>query len=157
MENPNRLEKSFRYDNWANQECLKSIIACDSPPHRVREIIAHIVGAQLLWMSRLNLPVSKTAVWPSLTLEQCDHELVQISQRWQDFLGKTEPEGLTQEVAYVNSKGEPWQNSVLDILNHVLIHSSYHRGQVATLLGQSGFLPAYTDYIHCIRQKLVDQ
>ena len=59
-------------------------------------------------------------------------------------------------MAYVNSKGEQWSTTVEDILLHVVLHSSYHRGQVAYILRAGGFTPPYTDYVHCIRNGLVE-
>jgi uncharacterized damage-inducible protein DinB len=58
-------------------------------------------------------------------------------------------------VGYTNSKGEPWTNTVEEILTHVVIHSTYHRGQIASDLRNAGLEPAYTDYIHALRQKLI--
>ena len=63
---------------------------------------------------------------------------------------------LVRSVAYVNSKGEEWTTSVEDILMHVVLHSAYHRGQVAYVLRAGGATPAYTDYAHCVRNGLVD-
>jgi uncharacterized damage-inducible protein DinB len=55
----------------------------------------------------------------------------------------------------VNSKGEPYTSSVEDILTHVVFHGAYHRGQIAAKMRESGLEPAYTDYIHAIRQGFV--
>jgi uncharacterized damage-inducible protein DinB len=37
-------------------------------------------------------------------------------------------------------------------LIHVLFHSAYHRGQIALQMRASGLTPAYTDFIHAVRQ-----
>jgi uncharacterized damage-inducible protein DinB len=63
---------------------------------------------------------------------------------------------LVRSVAYVNSKGEDWTTAVDDILFHVVLHSTYHRGQVAHVLRAGGATPAYTDYVHCVRSGLVE-
>ena len=47
-------------------------------------------------------------------------------------------------------------SSVEDVLTHVIIHSGYHRGQIAMLLGRAGHETAYTDFIHCIRQQKIN-
>ena len=44
----------------------------------------------------------------------------------------------------------PW-----DVLTHVVTDSAYHRGQVASELRAGGFEPAYTDFIHAVRQGLL--
>ncbi|MBI3466927.1 MAG: hypothetical protein HY000_28265 [Planctomycetes bacterium] len=44
-----------------------------------------------------------------------------------------------------------YRNTVCDILIHVVNHSSYHRGQLAILLGQEEKTPPVTDYIAYLR------
>ena len=66
------------------------------------------------------------------------------------------PEKLAEAVSYKNSKGEVWSNSVQDILMHVVIHSAYHRGQIAADMRSAGHVPAYTDFIHGVRQGLLE-
>jgi len=44
---------------------------------------------------------------------------------------------------------------VEDILTHVLFHSAYHRGQIALQMRASALEPAYTDFIHAVRQGFV--
>jgi len=55
----------------------------------------------------------------------------------------------------VNSKGETWSSQVNDVLLHVITHSAYHRGQIASDMRAAGLTPAYTDFIHAIRQEIV--
>ena len=43
-----------------------------------------------------------------------------------------------------------------DILAHVVLHSAYHRGQIAAAVRAGGGEPAYTDMIHAVRQGLVE-
>jgi len=38
---------------------------------------------------------------------------------------------------------------------HVIMHSAYHRGQIATDMRAAGLTPAYTDFIHSIRRGFV--
>jgi uncharacterized damage-inducible protein DinB len=45
---------------------------------------------------------------------------------------------------------------VEDILTHVLLHSAYHRGQIASQTRAAGGTPAYTDFIHAVRQGFVE-
>jgi len=62
---------------------------------------------------------------------------------------------LAGSIEYRNSKGERWQSSVADVLTHVLLHGSYHRGQIASAVRAAGGIPAYTDFIHASRQGLL--
>jgi uncharacterized damage-inducible protein DinB len=62
---------------------------------------------------------------------------------------------MDETIAYKNSKGEPWTSRVQDILTHVFFHSAYHRGQIASEMRRAGYAPAYTDFIHGVRQGLI--
>jgi uncharacterized damage-inducible protein DinB len=45
---------------------------------------------------------------------------------------------------------------VQDVLTHVVLHSAYHRGQIASQMRAGGEQPAYTDFIHAARQGLIE-
>jgi uncharacterized damage-inducible protein DinB len=38
----------------------------------------------------------------------------------------------------------------------VLLHGSYHRGQIASAVRAAGGTPAYSDFIHASRKQLID-
>src|SRR5688572_32730826 len=46
-----------------------------------------------------------------------------------------------------NTKGEQWKYPLWQMMQHVVNHSSYHRGQAATLMRQLGTEPAPTDFL----------
>ncbi|MCF8317339.1 MAG: hypothetical protein K9I02_01220 [Haliscomenobacter sp.] len=50
-------------------------------------------------------------------------------------------------INYSNSKGQLFSNSIQDMLFHIINHSTYHRGQVATEFKRQGLEPLVTDYI----------
>jgi uncharacterized damage-inducible protein DinB len=76
-----------------------------------------------------------------------------LASLWLEYLANTAD--LDKAISYQNSKGEAWSSAVIDVLTHVLMHSAYHRGQIASHMRESGRTPAYTDFIHGIRQGLV--
>ena len=92
-------------------------------------------------------------MWPELSLEQCNDLLQDLGRR---LAGDLDQDSPARQVRYTNSRGEPWTSTVEEILTHIVIHSAYHRGQIASDLRASGQEPAYTDYIHAVRQHLVD-
>jgi uncharacterized damage-inducible protein DinB len=71
-------------------------------------------------------------------------------------LVQSDDAGLAQEVHYKNSKGEPWTSNVADVIQHVVFHSAYHRGQIASDVRAAGKEPAYTDFIHAVRNGFID-
>ena len=75
---------------------------------------------------------------------------------WRNYLTQLSPAGFDEKIEYRNSKGEAWSSRVEDVLTHVLLHSAYHRGQVALEMRSAGIGPAYTDFIHAVRQGFVE-
>ena len=145
----------FAYDGWANQEVLKGLRATAAMPPRALKLMAHIFSSQHLWMERLEQKPQTLPVWPDFTLDPCDRQAVELPALWKSYLaGKSEAD-LAEPVRYQNSQGETWSSRKDDILMHLITHSVYHRGQVAAAVRAAGFTPAYTDFIHSIRQGLV--
>jgi uncharacterized damage-inducible protein DinB len=144
-----------RYNAWANAETVRSLRAGD-PPQRATTWLAHLVGAEALWLARLRHEQSDVPVWPDLDLDSAAAKLDDLAVSWQQYLDSLEPDDLYDGVAYRNTKGEFWTSQVSDILTHVVIHQGYHRGQIAAALREAGQTPAYTDYIHAVRQGFVE-
>jgi uncharacterized damage-inducible protein DinB len=116
--------------------------------------MSHIIAAELLWLSRMEGTPAPLPVWPDLSLEDCQERQRDLARRLtRSLAGWADP--LSRQVSYTNSKGEAWSNTVEDILTHVVIHSAYHRGQIASDVRASGLEPAYTDYIHAVRQGML--
>jgi uncharacterized damage-inducible protein DinB len=146
------LSRLFAYDAWANRETLASIEAAASPPAVAVKRMAHVLGAEWLWLARLKRERSPLAVWPELSLAECRREGSRLEAAWRELLVGLSEEALARRVSYVNSKGEPWESAAGDILQHVVLHSVSHRGQIASDLRAAGCEPAYTDFIHAARQ-----
>jgi uncharacterized damage-inducible protein DinB len=150
------LRRLMAANDWANRELLAGLLAAESPPRRALEIFAHIIGAERLWLARLNLVNDKPAVWPAPAPEGFAEELLELQHGWEDLFGDFGQDGLGRHVRYTNSKGEEWSSTVEEILTHVALHSAYHRGQIAMELRAAGIVPAYTDFIHGARQGLFE-
>ncbi len=145
--------RMFVYDHWANRECLSAIAKGNGSAEALRRI-AHVLSAEKLWLERLRGEPQTTPVWPSATVDQCVALADEMSQQWSKYV--RECPGLDYKIEYRNTRGEKWSSRVEDILTHVLMHSTYHRGQVALELRTSGAEPASTDFIHAVRKGLVE-
>ncbi len=75
---------------------------------------------------------------------------------WKEFLSPANEAELSFPVSYKNTKGESFTSAKEDVLLHVITHSAYHRGQIAAEMRAGGVTPAYTDFIHAVRQGFVD-
>jgi uncharacterized damage-inducible protein DinB len=143
--------RQFSYNAWANQEVLNAIEPDDATSQSLY-LFSHVLSAERLWLERIRQQPQSLPVWPRFTVEECKRLASEMGSSWQKYLNEVDSSQLSDEVAYRNSKGERWTNSVHDILSHVLLHSSYHRGQIAKEMRAQGKQPAYTDYIHAARQ-----
>jgi uncharacterized damage-inducible protein DinB len=161
MEIIDHLRRQFAYDAWANREVLAGLRASAHPSGRPLQLLAHILSAERLWLERIRQQPQSLPVWPDFTFEQCEAQIGSLAQLWRDFFAQLSSPGLAEKVlaekvSYKNSRGEPWTSAVQDILTHVLLHSAYHRGQIASQVRAAGEQPAYTDFIHAVRQGLIE-
>ncbi len=152
MSRQSDLLRLFAYDDWANREALRSLR--DGGPAAARRRMAHIIGAQWTWLQRLakGPPVE---VWPDLDLDACSAQLDELRERYGELFRTLTEEGLARRVSYTNTKGRKFESTAGEILTHVALHGAYHRGQIASDVRAHGQEPAYTDFIHATREKLV--
>jgi uncharacterized damage-inducible protein DinB len=150
------FRRQFRYDEWANREVLRAVRSSRASAVRGRQLLAHILSAELLWLERLQQRPQTEPVWPELSFERCEEWNAKVAGLWRDYLATLGPDDLSKTVTYKNSKGEPWTSTVEDVAAHVLMHSAYHRGQIASWMRANGDTPAYTDFIHAVRQGLIE-
>ena len=152
VKHPPRL---FTYDAWANQEVLSGLRAVPTPPARALKFIAHVLASERLWLERLARQERTLPVWPEFTIEECEGQAAELSLLWGNYMAASSEIDLAKSVSYQNSKGENWSSRKDEILMHVVMHAAYHRGQIATEMRAAGLNPAYTDFIHSIRQGFV--
>jgi uncharacterized damage-inducible protein DinB len=152
---PDYYARLLRYDAWANAETLGSLREGEAPAKAVRWM-GHIVGAGALWLARLRQEPPGMAVWPDLDLDGCAAGIERLADSWPRYLQTLSPADLEEGIGYRNSLGEYWTSTVGDILTHVPMHGAYHRAQIAAAVRESGREPAYTDFIHAVRQGFVE-
>ena len=156
------LRRQFAYDEWANREVLTAIRAAgganpSSANHRSLQLMSHILAAERVWLERLKRQPQSVPVWPEPDLAQCEAEAAALGGLWLEFLDLITAGDVSQSISYKNSKGEAWTSTIVDVLTHVVMHSAYHRGQIASHMRASGQTPAYTDFIHGVRQGLIKE
>jgi uncharacterized damage-inducible protein DinB len=149
------LRRQFAYDEWANREVLAALRASGNASQRSLQLVAHLLSAERIWLERLKQQPQSSPVWPKLGLEECEAQAAEMAGLWREYLDLITAGDVNQSVSYKNSKGEEWTSTIVDILTHVVMHSAYHRGQIASHMREIGQTPAYTDLIHGVRQGLV--
>ena len=134
----------FEYHNHFNQQLADLLIEqSDRINKQTIPLFSHLINAHQIWNSRIlkSEPLGVHEVHP---LEKCK-DLDSINYR--DTLKILNEFDLNNKVAYENSKGSKFENSIQQILFHVANHLTHHKGQIILDLRQNGIEPIVTDYI----------
>lgn len=137
------FDSLFQYNTYCNQPLIKHA-ALHPWPEKSVLLFSHILNAHEIWNARI-LGVSTTrTVWELREPVQWQ----QIQQENDQITAKIVPSKEFDElVSYQNSRGSSFTNSVRDILFHIVNHSTYHRGQIATDFRNQRLEPLVSDYI----------
>ena len=149
----NNIRQLYDYNRWADRRTLRvaSALASDdflrpmvNSFSSVRDTLAHILGAAWIYMERWQGRSPKALLNPETfpTVQSLQSRWETLVQDQMQFI-----EALTQERAYINLRGQRYSYPLWQQLVHVVNHSSYHRGQVTTLLRQLGAEAVSTDFL----------
>lgn len=139
-----KLIDIFEYTYHFNVEMIKVISENRKlVDDKTISLINHTLNAQQIWNARI-LEEKTFEVWqinPFESLEEINHgnflKSIDIIRNFD----------LDKRVEYQNSRGTKFENSIFEMLFHAVNHSTYHRGQINSLLKQNGITPVLTDYI----------
>lgn len=146
------IRRVFEYDHWANRQVAEALAKSSSPPPKSVRYLAHIVAAAAVWLARLKHQPAPLPAWPEFLAADLLPQLDIVDRAWQELIEGLSDTVLESKCEYANSKGESCGDRVEDILRHVVMHSAYHRGQIAADMRAAGLEPVYTDFIHAVRQ-----
>jgi uncharacterized damage-inducible protein DinB len=138
------------YHAWANEQVcgwLEKISEEEwnrplvSSFNSLRETILHVAGAEKIWVERLlKYPALRTL---SETFNGSKKELIkiwkEISKSFKKLIKDMPEDQFHQKLKYKTTKGIEYNQPYYQLLAHVINHSTYHRGQVVTMLREVGF------------------
>ncbi len=162
------LINHLEYNLWANERIGHLLMAQDdsviyreqpSSFASIAKTVLHIWDAEVFWLSRMK--GGKIADWPSKTFNGGKAEMLKGFINSSSLLiqfGKDKGERFQEEkLVYKNLKGDQFENTIEEILFHLVNHGTYHRGQIITLLRGSGVSQAIsTDLIVWAREREKD-
>ncbi|MCH7471518.1 DinB family protein [bacterium] len=148
------LRRLLQHDTWANRKVLESLKSLPERNERCEALLAHIASSKRMWLGRINKDADANInTWPSLTLEDSTELLSRMEKLWSELLEGTSEDGLHNVYHYMTAAGEPGQQRLEDILFHYVLHSQYHRAQIATAVREAGGTPASTDFVVMAREE----
>lgn len=144
------LERLVDHLAWADERTLGVVRRAGDD--RARELLAHVLATERVWLARIRTgDSSHLEIWPDLDLRTCGAWLSENVEAYRGLLDEIDPDGLADPVPYRNSSGEEFRTPLVEILTHVALHGSHHRGQIARRVGAAGGEPADVDFIQFVR------
>jgi uncharacterized damage-inducible protein DinB len=146
-----QVRELFRFNTWANRRLFHFAATLSPDDYRkdlrssfggVHGTLAHIVGAERLWLHRwLGSPATLLGPADFAALEDVVRTWDEVEAERAAFLAGLDDARLDDPVNVKASKGGAYVHSLRETLLHAVEHSSYHRGQVITLVRQLGHTP----------------
>jgi len=156
--NPAYIRELCDYTQWADRRVFSA--AAKLNPEKVnrhlgnsfssvRETLVHIMAAEWIWLERWK-GTSPKALLPASEFATLDS----LRQRWDalhaelaQYTGGVSADQLQSDLAYINTRGQQFSYPLWRQMAHVVNHSTYHRGQITTMLRQLGAEPVSTDLL----------
>jgi uncharacterized damage-inducible protein DinB len=158
------LGRLLEYTVWANHRVMRvaATLSVDdfkrdlgSSHGGVRGTLAHTMGAEWIWLERFK------GVSPTRGLDESEFaDIVALRDRWTlieehraDWFRSLREADAAAPVEFRTLAGVAYRTPLWQLLQHVANHSSYHRGQVVTMLRQLGARTVSTDLLLWDRER----
>ena len=156
--------EQYQYHHWASDRVLGAVASLTAARLDAewggsfgtgRALLRHVVGVEHLWCERWNGRSPKGLPEFSATHGGREYlaEWRKIKADQAEYLSELTRDMLQGQLTYVNVKGDRLTYPLADILLHVVNHGTYHRGQIAHLLRDSGLAAPSTDYLVFVEER----
>jgi len=115
-------------------------------------LFAHIASVEHLWYARIQAQTPRLAVWPSLAVADARSLAAEHADLFEQLVRASDTDALARRVHYRNSAGRAYESPIAEIVTHVAMHGSHHRGQILQRLRTAGHEPPYVDFIQFTRR-----
>jgi uncharacterized damage-inducible protein DinB len=140
------LTQYTSYNLWANTQFAKLLKDLDptlldkevvSSFPSLRKTVSHIWDAELIWLSRMR---NQGLSWPPSAqfANPAIDDFLGTSRTFDEFVRLEDEDYLRGATVYKNSKGQEFTNQNYGIVMHCMNHSTFHRGQLVTILRSLG-------------------
>jgi uncharacterized damage-inducible protein DinB len=154
----------FQYDEWATKRTIESVSPLPEELYKrdlksshggIHGTLVHIYGADCLWLERWK----GNSSFASIGTDQISG-LLSLNDRWEEYREKlhaylvnVSDSKLSASLSYTDTRGNNHSEPLYQQMQHRVNHSSYHRGQIVTMLRQLGGKPLATDLIMFYRTR----
>lgn len=150
-----QLIQLYDYNVWANERVMDHL---DTLPGEVflrevdlgfksiAEVISHVVSADNIWFNRIKEEQDSIPAKKAFTdLKEARQEMDELQSQIRDYVSSLSD--TEKKVSYTMASGRQMENSIAEILQQVVNHGTYHRGNITTMLRSFGYQGVMTDYI----------
>jgi uncharacterized damage-inducible protein DinB len=163
---PEEMRSLCDYNTWANHRELDAAGALTpeqftkslgSSFSSVRDTLAHICGAEWIWLERFQgrSPTSLPDTSQFNDVASLRAHWDELEARLRKFVRSLKQTDLDRTLEYKTLKFGVYKNPLWQSMQHVVNHGTYHRGQITTMLRQLGAQPVLTDLMHFYREREV--
>ena len=140
------LNQLFDYNFYCNKKYIEECTSLSEVPDQCIRLFSHILNAHHIWNARIleNQPVYD--VWQLHKLK--DWGDIHYENQRSSFEITSNADDFEQMIDYENTEGRLFTSTLLDILFHIINHSTHHRAQIAAEFRNHGITPLPMDYIH---------
>jgi uncharacterized damage-inducible protein DinB len=107
----------------------------------IGETVLHVVSAETVWLDRLNK--IEAPVWLQSTFKGSKEETIELWKRstagLKKFMDEFDEANMMDILVFRRINGDRYEMPHYQVFAHVFNHSTYHRGQLVTMLRQAGF------------------
>ena len=153
------------YNYWARDRVLEAVATITpeqfirpmgSSFRSVRDTIAHICAAEHIWITRLKgeqpLGLQKPDRLPDI--DSARKEWTKLEGEMREQLARLGPEAVERTIEYQDLRGSDQSDMLWQVLQHMVNHGTYHRGQITTMLRQmDAATPKSLDLIAFYRER----
>lgn len=140
----------FEYNNWANDRIILKLHEVNNDiRNKPIKILSHIISVQDSWLeivkdtNRYNI-----FLWDEYSIQEIEVLSLKSHKNWIKFISKLSGKDFESTCKFKNSSGEVKSITYQDILQHVVNHSTYHRGQINQILRTNKIEPVKIDFIY---------
>ena len=156
------LKLLHAYNSWANNRIFDTLAQTPSDKYMqdmksshggIHGTLVHTVGAEKVWLERfMGEPQPFLSQNPPKSLQELKEIWVKVGFDTAKWLGTMSDKKLQDTFTMKTLKGDTFTHVFWQAFQHVVNHSSYHRGQIITMLRQLGEKPVSTDLILFYRE-----
>jgi uncharacterized damage-inducible protein DinB len=152
------IRKLFAYTEYANHLALDAAenLPVDQQRHdfkishgSIHGTLVHMAGAEWIWLERWR-GTSPSKIWTGADFA----DILALRARWSQIeserralLDELTEEDAQCDLSYRNVKGDQFTLPLIAQMQHVVNHSTLHRGQVVGMIRQLGVQPPAVDLL----------